>query len=124
MSRISMTVILFLAACGGGKGGDTTPAADPNDCGNVATKLVTVMGKEAGITEEADRKKVHDALSGTCLTGSWSVEARACFIAAADGPAMQACGDKLDDAQKKDMVESIGKAADGGGGTEPTEPPQ
>ena len=119
MTKLSVLVFaLGLAACGGNKGGGTTtPAADPADCGNVATKIVTVMGAEAGVTDEAGKKKVHDALSGTCLTGTWSPEARTCFVTAADGTAMQACADKLDDMQKKDMVEAIGKAADGA--TEP-----
>lgn len=109
-------MVLGLAACGGKSSGASSPAADPADCGNVASKIVAVMGAEAGVTDAADQKKVHDAISGTCLTGTWSAEARTCFVSAADGAAMQSCADLLDEMQKKDMVESIGQVADGESG--------
>lgn len=117
MFGIARTLVLVgVFSCGGsGKGGDSTnPSSnDPNDCGIVADKVVAMMGAKAGITEAEAKQKVHGALSGACVTGSWSAEVRACFVNATDETTMGACGDKLDEAQKKDLVESLGAGGAG-----------
>ncbi|MCX5747314.1 MAG: hypothetical protein NT062_33015 [Proteobacteria bacterium] len=109
LSRISWLVAVVLGACGGGKGEAKEPVSTRGtDCGAVATKLVDMMGKHAGLTDDASRSKAHSALAGTCETGDWSEEVKRCFVTATDETATAACGDKLDEAQKKDMVQSIG----------------
>lgn len=106
-SHVLTIALLTLGACGG-KGANNAASDDPNDCGNVATKITALMATKNELNTVEAKTKVQNAIAGTCTTGDWSVEVRACFVKAADEGAVAACGDKLTDVQKKDMMQSLG----------------
>jgi hypothetical protein len=123
LGLVSLVTSFLLAACGG-KGANTAASDDPNDCGVVATRIVAFMGKQSELNTPETKTKVHNALAGTCTTGDWSLEVRACFVKATDEAGVATCGDQLTAEQKKDMIESLGLGTGTGGGGEPmTEPP-
>jgi len=103
MSKLSVaSLILALAACGGGaKSSSTMPvaAAGPS-CNDVAAQIMTAMAKAIPDLTPAQHDKLRPAIADQCTKDAWSAEARACFVTITDTPSADQCATKLTQAQK------------------------
>jgi len=104
---VSIIVGGALAACGG-KQRATTAEAPPTPCRSAATHLSDLMRGEVGaMLDEKDWPKVAATFDARCTNDGWAPEVVACMQAAAHGPEIDACADKLTEGQNAAMKAAV-----------------